>query len=94
MYLVTKQVTVRTSHRNVKGNLLLEEFERNLGDNSFELPSLGLIHHLNLSHVFCFCFKLRSQIEVKKIDKELDPRLKFAGLDQVRIDNDLKQNIS
>ena len=96
MYLVTKQATVRTSLRNVKEfrNLLLKEFERNLGDNPFELPSLGLIHQLNLSHVFCVLLKLTSQIEVKEIDKKLDPRLEFARLDQVRIDYDLKQNIS
>jgi hypothetical protein len=42
-----------------------------------------------LSHVFCVVLKLRSQIEVKEVDKELDPRLKFAGLDQVWIDYDL-----
>jgi len=58
----------------IRGNLLLEELEGNLGNNSFQLPDWTFVEFADVFMTFCWCLEFWTKVCFKNGFEKRNPR--------------------
>ena len=73
-------------------NLLLQELERNLSDDSFQLPNWVFVQLFDILLTFSWRLEFGTKVSLKNGLEERNPWSQLALLEQIWSNNDLNSN--